>query len=128
MKAYFIRRFLLVLPTMIGITLLVFTVTRFAPGGPMESILQAAVAGGEDGGGSGGSEDKLGQLSTEDLEKLEEEYGYDKNVIHAYGQWLGVLPKETLISKKEFGPWNFAFTQFTISSLFIKPQSNLKVF
>jgi len=103
MKSYFIRRLLLVLPTMIGITLLVFSVTRFAPGGPMESMLQAAVAGGEEGGGSGGPEDKSGQLSTEDLEKLEEEYGYDKNVLHAYGQWLGVLPKETLISKKEFG-------------------------
>lgn len=69
----------------------------------MESILQAAVVGGEEGGRSGGGEDKSGKLSTEDLEKLEEEYGYDKNVVHAYGQWLGVLPKETLISKKEFG-------------------------
>ncbi len=103
MKAYFIRRLLLVLPTMIGITLLVFTVTRFAPGGPMESMLQAAVAGDEDAGSAGGSDDRSGQLSTADLEKLEEEYGYDKNILHAYGQWLGVLPKETWITKKEFG-------------------------
>lgn len=101
MKAYFIRRLLLVLPTMLGITLLVFTVTRFAPGGPMDSMLQAAVAGGE--GEKSGSGNKSETLSLEDKEELEEEYGYDKNIFHAYGQWLGALPKESWISKKEFG-------------------------
>lgn len=67
----------------------------------MDSILQAAVAGGE--GGKSGSSEKSGTLSLEDKEELEEEYGYDKNILHAYGQWLGVLPKETWITKKEFG-------------------------
>lgn len=101
MKAYFIRRLLLVFPTMLGITLLVFTVTRFAPGGPMDSMLQAAVAGGD--GEKSGSSNKSETLTLEDKEELEEEYGYDKNIFHAYGQWLGALPKESWISKKEFG-------------------------
>ena len=101
MKAYFIRRLLLVLPTMLGITLLVFTVTRFAPGGPMDAMLQAAAAGGD--GEKSGSSNKSETLSNEDKEELEEEYGYDKNILHAYGQWLGVMPKETWITKKEFG-------------------------
>mgnify|MGYP000389173343 FL=1 len=86
MKAYFIRRLLLVLPTMLGITLLVFTVTRFAPGGPLERTLQAAAAGGE--GDSSGGDDKSSTLSEEDIEGLEEEYGYDKHVLYAYAQWL----------------------------------------
>ena len=37
MTAYFIRRTLLIIPTFIGITLLVFSITRFVPGGPIES-------------------------------------------------------------------------------------------
>ncbi len=32
MTAYFIRRFLLIIPTFFGITVMVFTVTRFVPG------------------------------------------------------------------------------------------------
>ena len=36
MTAYFIRRFLLIIPTFIGITLAVFVVMQFVPGGPVE--------------------------------------------------------------------------------------------
>ena len=36
MRDYFIRRLLLIPPTLLGVTLLVFTITRFVPGGPME--------------------------------------------------------------------------------------------
>ena len=50
MQEYFIRRLLLIPPTLFGITILVFAITRFAPGGPMERALmemqQMNVAGG----------------------------------------------------------------------------------
>ena len=36
MTAYFIRRFLLIIPTFLGITLAVFVVMQFVPGGPVE--------------------------------------------------------------------------------------------
>ena len=36
MRDYFIRRLLLIPPTLFGVTLLVFCVTRFAPGGPFD--------------------------------------------------------------------------------------------
>ena len=36
MTGYFIRRFLLIIPTFIGITLAVFVVMHFVPGGPVE--------------------------------------------------------------------------------------------
>lgn len=98
MKAYFIRRLLLVLPTLLGITLIVFTISRFTPGGPMEKALQAAAAGGDKGSGDG----KDGTLSEEDLEAMEEQFGQDKSLIVAYLQWLGAMPKEDLIVKKEF--------------------------
>ncbi|MGJ8671684.1 ABC transporter permease subunit [Rubritalea sp.] len=101
MKAYFIRRLLLVLPTLLGITLIVFSVTRFAPGGPMERALQAAAAGGE--GQEGNSDHRNSTLSEDELESMEEQYGQDKPLLVAYFQWLGVAPKEDLIVKKEYG-------------------------
>ena len=35
MGSYFLRRLLLLPPTLIGITLLVFVITRLVPGGPL---------------------------------------------------------------------------------------------
>ena len=50
MKGYFIRRLLLIPPTLIGITLIVFGITRFVPGGPMDRMLQEASRGADQGG------------------------------------------------------------------------------
>lgn len=103
MKAYFLRRLLLVIPTLIGITLMVFTVTRFAPGGPYERALQAAAAGATEGGGKAGGDGKSDNLTEDQKESLEEQFGLDKKLLHAYAQWLGLMPKESLVSKQEFG-------------------------
>jgi len=102
-KSYFLRRLLLIPPTLIGITLLVFTITRFVPGGPMDQKLQEAARGADSGGKRSSSNEGQSGLSEEQLEELEEQYGFDKNVLHAYFQWLGVLPKEVMISKGEYG-------------------------
>ena len=56
MGAYFIRRLMLMVPTLLGITFVVFTITRFVPGGPIEQmILQVQMAGSEVGEGGGGA-------------------------------------------------------------------------
>lgn len=102
MKSYFLRRLLLIPPTLFGITLLVFTITRFVPGGPMERMLQQAAQGADQGGKSSKGNQNQGGLSEEQLEELEEQFGLDKPVLHAYCQWLGILPKEVRISKGEF--------------------------
>ncbi len=104
MKSYFLRRLLLIIPTLLGITLLAFSVTRFVPGGSMDRMLQQA-AGGADGGGkkSGGSSRSQGGLNEQQLEELEELYGLDQSVFTAYCQWLGVAPREVRISKGEYG-------------------------
>ena len=39
MLDYFIRRFLLIPPTLLGISFMVFLVTRAAPGGPIEQAM-----------------------------------------------------------------------------------------
>lgn len=87
---------------MLGITLLIFTITRFVPGGPMGRMLQQAA---EAQKGSKASSSSSGQsgLSDEQLEELEEQFGLDKPTLIAYCQWLGILPRETQISKGEYG-------------------------
>lgn len=88
---------------MVGITLLVFTITRFVPGGPLDRMLQEASRGADQGGKRTSSSQAQGGLSEEQLEELEEQYGLNKNVLVAYGQWLGVAPREVRISKGEYG-------------------------
>jgi microcin C transport system permease protein len=102
-KSYFLRRLLLIPPTLLGITLLVFSITRFVPGGPMDRILQQAALGADQGAKRSSSSESKGGLSEEQLEELEEQFGLDLNVLVAYGQWLGILPRSTSQSKGEFG-------------------------
>ena len=90
-------------PTLLGITLLVFTITRFVPGGPGEKLLQRAARGGDGGGKRSTSPQSQGGMSEEQLEEVEEQFGLDKPILVGYAQWLGILPKETNISKAEFG-------------------------
>jgi len=88
----------------VGITLLVFTITRFVPGGPLDRMLQEASRGADQGGKrSSSSSQAQGGLSEEQLEEIEEQFGLNKHVLAAYGQWLGIAPREVRISKGEFG-------------------------
>lgn len=93
MRDYFIRRFLLIIPTLIGVTLIVFVITRFMPGGPLEQAMAQARAVGMDGGGGVG--DTMA-LSEDQLDDLKELYGFDKPVFVAYLHWLGDLVKGDL--------------------------------
>ncbi len=102
MKSYFLRRLLLIPPTLLGITLLVFTVTRFMPGGPMDRMLQQAAATADQGGKRSNAVRADTGPSEEEIERNEEKFGTDKPILHAYCQWLGALPRETQISKGEF--------------------------
>ena len=99
MKDYFIRRLLLVPVTMLGVTFLVFLITRAAPGGPLEQAMMQSQAATE-GGGSGGKQG--GTLDEEAIEASEERYGFDKSVVVAYLQWLGLWNRERVVSKSEF--------------------------
>ncbi len=85
--SYFIRRFLLIIPTFVGITLLVFAVTRFVPGGPIERMLNQALMAGERGGAQRGVAGSV--LSEQQLDQLRVYYGFDKPILESYLDWLG---------------------------------------
>lgn len=101
MRDYFIRRLLLVPVTLLGITMLVFTVTRLAPGGPLENAMFMAMSGDRGEAGRLGKESR-GGLSAEQLLRLEEDYHYDKPLHRAYLNWLGVTPSETNRARGKF--------------------------
>lgn len=87
MHAYFLRRLLLLIPTFLGITFVVFAITRFVPGGPIEQMMvrsqvQSAESGG--GGRQGGVE-----IPPDVLRALKAQYHLDQPFHVSYGRWLG---------------------------------------
>lgn len=100
MRHYIIRRLMLMPVTLIGITFLVFFLTRLVPGGPVERMLQEQAIGaltGEKTVGQSGS-----RLGNEDMERLEELFNLQEPIWKAYLQWLGVLPRNVELAKAEF--------------------------
>ncbi|MDD8024317.1 MAG: ABC transporter permease subunit [Paracoccaceae bacterium] len=94
MGAYILRRLLLVIPTLIGIMLVNFTLTQFVPGGPIEQIiarvegeadsLRNISGGGDAGAGQGGVTEGGYQgargISPELLAQLEVQMGFSRIV------------------------------------------------
>ncbi len=101
MTAYIIRRILFMIPTLLGILLVSFTVVQFAPGGPVERVI-AQISGSDTGatsrisGSAGGDFGARGQagagaldagtskyrgaqgLDPEFIKSLERQFGFDK--------------------------------------------------
>ncbi|MEJ2109682.1 MAG: ABC transporter permease subunit [Acidobacteriota bacterium] len=121
MTAYFIRRFLLIIPTFIGITVLVFVVTRFVPGGPIERIIAQAQQQAMEGGRSLSSEAVQRQpLSDDQIKMLEKYYGFDKPVLTSYVLWMGkVLQGDLGVSTRYYDSvWEMIRGRIPISLYF----------
>jgi len=100
MRAYFIRRLLLIPPTLLGVTLVVFVLTRFVPGGPVENLLAQMRRASADGGARGNIVGQKQALSAEQIDQLKEFYNLDdSNHLRAYAKWLGLWP--TAIGRKK---------------------------
>jgi microcin C transport system permease protein len=95
MGAYILRRLLLIIPTLIGIMVVNFTLTQFVPGGPIEQIIARVegdadslrnIAGGGDAGAvAGGGVEQSGYqgargISPDQLAKLEVQMGFARIV------------------------------------------------
>jgi len=110
MTTYIVRRLLLMIPTLLGIMLISFTVVQFAPGGPIERII-AQLSGADTGGASrvsgpasdfgargqvrsgpadGGSSKYRGAqgLDPEFIASLEKQFGFDKPAYERFGLML----------------------------------------
>jgi len=122
MTQYFIRRLLLILPTFLGITLMVFAITRIVPGGPIERIVVQAQQQRLEGGGRAGlpSEEQSQPLSEEQMNMLKKYYGFDKPILISYFFWLGkVLSGDLGISTRYYDPvWDMIKERIPISLYF----------
>ena len=86
MLKYILRRLLMMVPTILGITVLSFVVINLAPGSPVEQKLQQMRFGGAGGGASAGTGDY--GVSEEMLAALKKQYGFDKPLHIRYLIWL----------------------------------------
>ncbi|MFY0596962.1 MAG: microcin C ABC transporter permease YejB [Cognatishimia sp.] len=98
MGAYILRRLLFVIPTLLGIMIINFTLVQFVPGGPIEQIIAelrgegdvfAGFAGADDIEISEGLEsesDYVGArgLPEEFIKELEKEFGFDKPPVQRF--------------------------------------------
>ena len=75
MRAYIIRRLLLIIPTLFILTILVFLSVRFIPGDTIDALL--------------GNVEFMVDVDREALERM---LGLDVPVYVQYGRWIGVLP------------------------------------
>jgi microcin C transport system permease protein len=92
MGVYILRRVALIIPTLIGIMLINFTLVQFVPGGPIEQIIAnlqgqgdvfETISGGGEGGATqfgGGEERYMGArgLPPDFIEDLEKQFGFDQ--------------------------------------------------
>jgi peptide/nickel transport system permease protein len=72
MQDYLLRRVLLLLPTIVGVTLIVFLMMRVIPGDPVANMMGEA-------------------YSEADAQRLRRELGLDQHVLVQYGKWLVLL-------------------------------------
>ena len=117
MGAYFFRRALLMIPTFLGITFLVFTITRFVPGGPIEQMMvKMQMAESESGGGSSNFDGSV-QIPDSVREELEKQFGFDKPFYLAYVDWVSdVVVLDLGTSYKYREPvWNIVKSRFPVS-------------
>ena len=100
MGPYILRRLLLVIPTLLGILLVNFTLTQFVPGGPVEQAIARAQGEGDVFGGFAGNNNDAGadELNTasdstyvgarglppEFIAELEREFGFDKPPVQRF--------------------------------------------
>lgn len=94
MLKYFLRRFAIIVPTLFGVTIVVFIIINMAPGGPIEQKLQQMrFGGGAESTAVQGARGGTQGVSEEVMEALKKQYGFDKPMHMRYLLWLKNLAK-----------------------------------
>jgi microcin C transport system permease protein len=90
MTGYFVRRILLIIPTLFGISVIAFVVMQMVPGGPIERQLmrfRATAGEGKVSGAASAAASRV-EIPPEALEQMKKFYGFDKPVPVRYLLWL----------------------------------------
>jgi microcin C transport system permease protein len=121
MISYFIRRFLLIIPTFIGITLITFLILQVVPGGPLEMDLMKMRMGGQNGEVNTSSRG-YGSVNIPEtaMKEMKEFYGFDKPILTRYFNWLGNLARFNFGKSYTYSEpvWNVISSRFKVSIYF----------
>ena len=91
MKSYLIRRLLLMVPTLFGISLVCFALIQFVPGGPVEEAISRMRQVGAMKGMSAAR-----TISPEEVANIKAYFGFDKPAPIRYIRWIGNVLKGDL--------------------------------
>lgn len=116
MRDYFIRRLLLIPPTLIGVTIIVFAITRLVPGGPLERAIMETQQFSQ-GGASAQTAGADMAISEAQLDKLREYYGFDKPILESYVDWVFKVAQGDLGSSYRYNEpvWDVIRERFPVS-------------
>ena len=117
MRDYFIRRLLLVPPTLLGVTVIVFAITRLVPGGPLERAIMEAQQFNAEAGASAQVAGAGMALSEAQLDKLRAYYGFDRPLLESYAVWLGRVAQGDLGDSYRYNEpvWDVIRERFPVS-------------
>jgi len=121
MRDYFIRRFLIMIPTLLGLTVIVFAMTRFMPGGPVEQAIASYRQANMESHGKGGvSSSGPMTMSEEQLQQIRAYYGFDKPWYVAYWNWLKSVCQGNLGNSTRYTEpvWDLIRERLPISTYF----------
>ena len=117
MGSYFLKRLALIPPTLLGVTLIVFAITRLVPGGPLERAIMEAQVAGADAMSFSSSAGQNMAISYAQLEQLKAYYGFDKPILESYVIWVGKILTGDLGTSYRYNEpvWNVIKDRFPIS-------------
>lgn len=117
MRDYFLRRLILIPPTLFGVTILVFIITRFVPGGPLERALMEAQMLDAQSGRTSAISGQNQALSEDQIQQLKEYYGFDKPVLISYFHWVGKVVTGDLGNSYRYNEsvWSIIRSRFPVS-------------
>ena len=120
MRDYFLRRLMLIPPTLLGVTIVVFAITRLVPGGPLERAIMEAQQVDAQSGLSTRAPGQDMALSEEQLNRLKEYYGFDKPLLVSYVDWVAKVGQGDLGSSYRYNEpvWDVIVERFPVSSYY----------
>ena len=120
MRDYFLRRLLLIPPTLLGVTILVFAITRLVPGGPLERAIMEVQQLDIQGDVSSQMAGQDMALSEAQLQRLREYYGFDKPLLASYVDWVAKVGRGDLGTSYRYNEpvWDVIVERFPVSSYY----------
>ncbi len=116
MKAYILRRLLLMIPTLLGISIVCFALIQLIPGGPVEEMIAKVQSAAAAHGGVSASK----SISPEQIAQIQSYFGFDKPAWKRYIDWIWNLLHLDLGMSYTYGipVWDVISSRFPISLAF----------